>query len=105
MIRPRDPPIAARIAISRLRPVARTSSRFATFAHAISRTKLTAPASTSSEERTFRTRTCCTGSALNPLFGCSAFGNFCRYSSAESWRRALACSSDTPGFSRPAAWK
>ena len=43
MIRPREPPIAARIAISRRRPVARTSSRFATFAHAMSSTKLTAP--------------------------------------------------------------
>ena len=37
MMRPREPPSAARIAISRLRPVARTSSRFATFAQAISR--------------------------------------------------------------------
>ncbi len=40
MIRPRPAPIAARIAISRLRTVARTSSRFATLAHAISRTKV-----------------------------------------------------------------
>ena len=43
MMRPRDPPSAARMAISRFRPVARTSSRFATFAHAISNTKPTAP--------------------------------------------------------------
>ena len=40
MIRPRPAPMAVRIAISRLRPVARTSNRFATFAHAISRTRL-----------------------------------------------------------------
>ena len=37
---------AARIAISRRRPMARASSRFATFAQAISRTKLTAHRST-----------------------------------------------------------
>ena len=53
MMRPRDPPIAARIAISLRRPVARTSSRFATFEQAIRRTKLTAPPRTSSEDRTF----------------------------------------------------
>ena len=57
MMRPRDPPIAARMAISRRRPVARTSRRFATLAQAISRTKLTAPPSTSSDDRTFRTST------------------------------------------------
>ena len=39
-MRPRPAPIAARIAISRLRTVARTSSRLATFAQAMSRTKV-----------------------------------------------------------------
>jgi hypothetical protein len=38
MMRPQPAPMAARIAISRFRPVARTSSRLATFARAISRT-------------------------------------------------------------------
>ena len=52
MMRPRPAPMAARIAISRRRPTARASSRFATFAQAISSTKLTAPTSTSSDERT-----------------------------------------------------
>src|SRR5687768_881054 len=49
MMRPRDPPSAARMAISRLRPVARTSRRLATFAHAISSTNPTAPISTNSD--------------------------------------------------------
>ena len=35
MMRPREPPIAARTAISRVRPVARASRRLATFAHAM----------------------------------------------------------------------
>ena len=48
-MRPRAAPSAARIAISRWRPVARTSSRLATFAQAISSTKPTAPSSTSSD--------------------------------------------------------
>ena len=42
MIRPRPAPIAARMATSRLRAVARTSSRFATLAQAIRRTNATA---------------------------------------------------------------
>ncbi len=46
MIRPRPAPTAARMAISRLRPVARASRRLATLAHAMSSTKPTAPAST-----------------------------------------------------------
>ena len=69
MMRPRDPPSAARMAISRLRPVARTSSRFATFAHAISNTKPTAPTSTNSDCRTLRTSTSPIGSTLNPSCG------------------------------------
>ena len=54
-IRARLAPSADRMAISRWRTLARTSSRLATFAHAISRTKLTAPARIQSEDRTFRT--------------------------------------------------
>ena len=46
MMRPRPAPIAERIAISRRRPVARTSSRLATLAQAISSTRPTAPSST-----------------------------------------------------------
>ena len=47
MMRRRLPPSAARTAISRDRPRPRASSRFATFAHAISSTNATTPASTS----------------------------------------------------------
>ena len=43
MMRPRPAPMAERMAISRRRPVARTSSRLATLAQAISRTRPTAP--------------------------------------------------------------
>ena len=50
-MRPRPAPIAARMANSRLRPVARTSSRLATLAHAISSTSPTAPSIVSSELR------------------------------------------------------
>jgi hypothetical protein len=46
MMRPRPAPMAERMAISRRRPVARTSSRLATLAQAISRTRPTAPSST-----------------------------------------------------------
>ena len=63
---------------SRRRPVARTSSRFATFEHAIKSTKLTAPASTRSDERTFRTSMSRVRVTLNPWFGPSAFGYFAR---------------------------
>src|SRR5882762_3632822 len=56
MIRPRLAPMADRMAISRFLPVARTSRRFATFAHAISKTKLTAPSRTISVCRTLLTK-------------------------------------------------
>ena len=59
MIRPRPAPIAARRATSRLRAVARTSSRFATLAQAISRTNATAALRISSVGRAFLTNTCC----------------------------------------------
>ena len=44
-MRQRDAPREIRTDISRARPADRASSRFATFAHAISRTKPTAPIS------------------------------------------------------------
>ena len=84
MMRPREPPIAARIAISRRRPVARTSSRLATLAQAISSTRLTAPASTISDWRALRTSTLRIGSTENPPFGPSAFGYLRLYSSADA---------------------
>jgi hypothetical protein len=74
-------------------------------AQAMSSTKLTAPASTSSVERTLRTRTSRMRSTLNPPFGPSAFGYFVLNSSADNFTRACACSSVTPGFKRPATPK
>ena len=50
-MRPRPAPSAARTASSRRRPVARTSSRLATFAQAMISTKATAPSSSSSAGR------------------------------------------------------
>ena len=49
--RPRSAPSAIRMAISRVRPAARTSSRLPTFAHAISNTQPTADRSSSSAGR------------------------------------------------------
>ena len=53
---PRLAPIAARTASSRLRPAARTTSRLATLAHAISSTNATAPISDTIVGRTSPTR-------------------------------------------------
>ena len=84
MMRPRPAPIAARMAISRRLPMARASRRLATFAHAISRTKLTAPTRTSKDERTLLTSASRIGSTLKLLFACSAVGYLRRKSSAET---------------------
>ena len=70
MIRPRPAPIAARKATSRLRAVARTSSRFATLAQAIRRTNATAALRISNVGRAFLTNTCCSRSTLKLLFSC-----------------------------------
>jgi hypothetical protein len=51
MIRPRDAPSAPRIAISARLAFARAISRFATLAHAMSNTSVTAPSSVSSNAR------------------------------------------------------
>ena len=50
-MRARPAPRAERMANSRLRPVARTSSRLATLAQAISSTRVTAPRRTSRDLR------------------------------------------------------
>ena len=52
--------------ISRRLTVARTSNRLATFAHAMSKTKLTAPINTKREERMLLTIASCNSSALKP---------------------------------------
>ena len=77
-MRARPAPMATRMAISRRRPMARASSRLATLAQAISSTRLTAPTSTSSEERTSLTRASRMGSRLKPSFFCRAVGNLRR---------------------------
>ena len=56
-MRMRPAPSAERIANSRFRPVARTRSRFATFAQAMSRTRPTATANISSDDCTLPTIT------------------------------------------------
>ena len=101
MIRPRPAPMAARSATSRLRAVARTSSRFATLAQAISRTNATAALRISSVGRAFLTNTCCIRSTLKPLFVPQRLSGTSRgIRRADSFSRACACSSVTPGLSR-----
>ena len=72
MMRQRPAPSATRTASSRRRPVARINSKFATFAHAISSTKPTAPSATSSVGRAWRTSASCSVIALKPAVGCIA---------------------------------
>ena len=67
-MRQRLPPMAARTASSRSRAEARTSSRLATFAHAISSTNTTAPISATSCGRTSATRSSCIGSMRRFMF-------------------------------------
>ena len=106
MMRPRPAPIAARSATSRLRAVARTSSRLATLAHAISRTKATAALRISSVGRAFLHE-----DLLHPLDAEAvvrhrAPSETSRVNScAESFSLACACSSDTPGLSRAGGLK
>ena len=99
-MRPRPAPIAARRATSRLRAVARTSSRLATFAHAMSSTKATAALRMSSVGRAPLTKTVCIRSRPKPPPSPSAFGNFVVYSAADSFSRACPCSRDTPRLRR-----
>ena len=64
---PRDAPIAIRSAISRRRPLKRTSKRFATLLHAISNTKQTAANSVAKPARIFSVTSC--GSVLTDVVG------------------------------------
>src|SRR5262249_15874283 len=64
-ILPRDAPIAMRSAISRRRPLKRTSKRFATLLHAISNTKQTAPKRVTNPVRIFSVTSC--GSVLTDV--------------------------------------
>ena len=62
--RPRSPPSAMRTAISRCRPAARASSRLATLAQAMSRTKTTAPSSSIKAGRRSPTNAASSGSTV-----------------------------------------
>ena len=65
-MRKRLAPSAVRTAISLRRAVERASSKFAMFAQAISRTKATAPRSTSNDRRTSPTNRSCNFVTLMP---------------------------------------
>ena len=92
-------PIALRTAISRARPLARASKRFATLPHAISSTSATAPKSISSAGRVFAVRSSLSGATRIPhpvlVDGCSAASLRESVSS-----RAAACCWLIPGRSR-----
>ena len=100
--RARPAPTAARTTISRPRAEARASSRLATLAQAMSRTKATAPSRTKSVCRVSPTMASCRGVRRTPLSA------LLRGYSAES-RAAMpvisarAWASETPGASRPTA--
>ncbi len=99
-MRPRPAPTAERMANSRLRLVARASSRLATLAQEISNTSPTAPSIISSELRAspmIRSRN-------GPTVKCgsqSKFGNSRWNSGLTDSNSALACATVTPGWSRP----
>jgi len=106
MMRPRRAPSAKRMAISRRRAVARTSSRLATLAHAMRRTSSTAPRSTTSVGRTRLVTTSWKRSTEKlPPSDPRAFGNRLRNSAADAFIRSCACSSVTPGLIRAMARK
>ena len=99
--------MARRIANSRCRDVARASSRFATLTHAISRTRPTAPVSTSSAGFTGATIRSCIptssyfGGGGGPLpNGPGAGGRLARICGRRLVTSAAAASGVMPGFSR-----
>jgi hypothetical protein len=98
-------PNAARIAISCLRPVALAITRFATLAHAIRNTQLTAAMSTRSGRRTSPTVASHSGSAVKTSCGARDIphvGNFRRNCSCASFICAFAISKVIPGTTRAA---
>ena len=97
----RLPPIAARTASSRSRDAARTSRRFETFAHAMSRTKATAPKSERSTGRTCAVRSACSSSTRTAkpavAFTWSSAASADEIRSICAW----SCSGVAPSRSRP----
>ena len=98
----RPAPSAVRMAISDPRAAARARSRLATFAHAISSTKPTAPSRSSIALRMSPTVASRSGTAVNPRFALSS-----RYAAAScapiASISALTLAAATPGLTRPIA--
>ena len=99
-MRRRPAPSAARIAISFCRVAARAKSRLATFAHAMARTKPTAPSKMSNGRRTSPTKASCKGVSV-ALFPFMPYCTPMRWAIAISSARAV--STVTPGFKRAIA--
>lgn len=95
-MRPRPAPIAVRTAISRLRSAARASIRFATFAHAMSSTKATAPSRrTISRRVAWSTVTSRYKRTLSSQFSCVS-GYSCAKRAAASAARSSAWRTSMP---------
>jgi hypothetical protein len=99
--RKRRAPNAVRTAISRLRLLARTSSRLATFTHAMSRTQPTATSSIISAGRVSPTK--CSSSETVFVAGCLLLlSGYCfARARAITFISSRACSRVTPSLSRP----
>ncbi len=97
---PRPAPSAARTASSRWREVARASSKFATLAHAMRRTKATAPARTRRAGRTSPVSCSRTGTTrdVQPVL---KSGNICVSCADTCVMSSCARSALMPGLSRP----
>ena len=95
-------PRASRTLISRCRLMARSSSRLATLTQAISSTKATAPSNSSSVGRRLPTIDSCSGLTPMPRSLFSS-GNCAASPAAITPPSDCACSTVTPGFSRPIA--
>ncbi len=94
-------PSAVRSANSPSRTVARTSSRWATLAHAISSTSATAPSRTSSAGRACLTTSSCSGTARIRTLVPACSGNSLRNWSAIPFISACAWANVTSGRRRP----
>ncbi len=99
----REPPSAERTASSRSRDEARTSSRLATLAHAMSSTNMTAPMSARIAGRTLFTMPSDMGSAYHTVFDVFLMGKRDWRSAVRSASCAFAVLSVAPGLSRPTA--
>ena len=91
-------PSATRTAISFWRAVARVSNRFATLAHAMSRTSVTEPITTNTARRTLPTTDSTSGTTS--IVKVRSRLSFSRIRAAMAATSACACAIVTPGFSR-----